>query len=87
MLAATDLADVLKWSQSISSDINLTSCEFSRLLLLKVYLTVKIALQRLTEIATGEPPELIFLSKTNLVPRVFTSPRCIIRHADGRGRI
>ena len=27
MLTAADLADVLKWSQAISSDINLTSCE------------------------------------------------------------
>jgi hypothetical protein len=27
MLTAADLADVLKWSQAISTDINLTSCE------------------------------------------------------------
>lgn len=54
-LSASDLASILKWSKDISSDINLTSGEWGHFdgryrLLLKL----PSALQRLTEIATGD---------------------------------
>jgi hypothetical protein len=53
-LSASDLASILKWSKDISSDINLASGEWVALIVITDSLPkVFSALQRLTEIATG----------------------------------
>lgn len=56
MLTASDLASILKWSKDISSDINLSSGGYLPMLSQREvkHHIASLALQRLTEIATGK---------------------------------
>lgn len=81
MLTAADLADVLKWSQSISSAINLTSCEYM-ILAVGGSLTFTLALQKLTEIAVGKLNHTRNSPKLNPRFRTLTSSRCYLCHAN-----